>query len=163
MQILTWLWTMSAAVLSAATTVSAPTRSLYSPKFFENELHTKQLGLRPAERSQAGRVFLDAVRKALIGKVQQRQQAAAINGVGQLVPLFRRGVDAGRVVATAVQQDHVAGGHLLNRRQHRVPGQAFLAASKYGKVFVGTPAAAKICGWFGQVGSVIHTVALGNC
>ena len=39
----------------------------------------------------------------------------------------------------------------------------FVLASKYGKLFVGTPAAAKICGWLGQVGCVSQTVALGIC
>ena len=40
MQTFTWLCTVSAPALSLATTVSAPTRSQYRPKFLENELQT---------------------------------------------------------------------------------------------------------------------------
>jgi len=40
MQAFTWLCTVAASALSLPTTVSAPTRSQYSPKFLENELHT---------------------------------------------------------------------------------------------------------------------------
>ena len=123
-----------------------------------------QLRARPGERLQADGVLVDAVGKALVGEVQQRQDAARVDRVGQLLPLLGRRVDAGRVVAAAVQQDDVAGRNLLDRRQC-APSNArlFVLASKYGKLFVGTPAAAKICGWFGQVGCVIQTVALGNC
>ena len=164
MHAFTWLCTVSAAALSLATTVSAPTRSQYRPKFFENELQTisSAPGRQNASKPAASSSMPSA--KPLVGEVEQRQEAAAVDRVGQLLPLLGRRVDAGRVVAAAVEQDDVAGRHLLDRRDalRRTPGCSSWRRST-GKLFVGTPAAAKICGWLGQVGCVSHTVAFGIC
>ena len=67
------------AALSLATTVSAPTRSQYRPKFFENELQTISSAPGRAERPQADGVFVDAVGEALVGEVQERQKPLLVD------------------------------------------------------------------------------------
>ncbi len=47
-----------------------------------------------------------------------------MDGVGELLPLVGRRVDAGRIVAAGVQQQHVAGRNLIDARQEGVPGEA---------------------------------------
>ena len=68
----------------------------------------QQFGIVFRKRAQTVCVFFQAVGKALVGKVKQRQPAFFGRHFGQRVPLFGCGVDAGRVVAAAVQQHHVA-------------------------------------------------------
>jgi hypothetical protein len=87
---------------------SAPTRSPYSEKLFENELDTKNC--RPAGRKAHGHgVGLDAVGEALVGHVEEGDQAALAAHGDHFVPLRVRQVGAGRVVAAGVQHDDRAG------------------------------------------------------
>ena len=47
--------------------------------------------------------------KALISEVKQRQPAFFYRQLRQLLPLLKRRIDTGRVVAATVEQYHVAG------------------------------------------------------
>ena len=64
------------------------------------------------------------MRKALIGEVEQRQPAFFRRHFRQCFPLFGSRVDAGRIVAAAVQQHHVAGFGLGQIGNQAVPIQA---------------------------------------
>src|SRR4029079_14210155 len=48
----------------------------------------QQLSLGTAKGTQAGRVLLNAFGETLIREVQEGQQAATVNGVGQFCPLL---------------------------------------------------------------------------
>ncbi len=84
----------------------------------------QHLGNRVGDEAQAGRIFLEAVAEALIGHVDERRQAALGEHRRYRAPLVERQVGAGRVVAAAVQQHHVAGRNALQRLDHRVEGDS---------------------------------------
>ena len=69
----------------------------------------QQLFMQRSESAQAFRVFFQTAGKALIGEVKQRQPAFLYRQLRQLLPLLKRRIDTGRVVAAAVEQHHVAG------------------------------------------------------
>ena len=62
----------------------------------------------PDELAQSRGVLAEAVAEALVGEVDERQQAALLDDVADLLPQGGGGVHAGRVVAGAVEQDDVA-------------------------------------------------------
>ena len=95
-------------------------------------VHTKIFGIRAGNQhfavvlqkdAQAVGILFQAVGKALIGKVKQRQPALLGRHFRQRRPLLGRGVDAGGVVAAAVQQHHVARLRLRQIGKHAVPIQ----------------------------------------
>ena len=73
------------------------------------------------EGAQAVCVFFEAVAEALVGEVKQGQPAFFGRKFGEGFPLFGRGVDAGGVVAAAVQEDDVAFLRLAEVFNHAVP------------------------------------------
>ncbi len=93
-------------------------------------------GLRHAvdQAAQAGGVFVEAVAQALVGDVDQGQQAFAGDQRGDVTPLVRRHLGAGRVVAAAVQQDDVAGDCAFQRAHHVVEHQGLGGAVEEGVV-----------------------------
>ena len=95
-------------------------------------VHTEVFGIRAGnqqffivfqEYAQAVGIFFQAVAEALVGKVKQWQPAFFGRKFSQSFPLFGRRVDAGRVVAAAVQQDDVALLRLAQVFNHAVPIQ----------------------------------------
>jgi hypothetical protein len=89
--------------------VNAPTRSLYSPKFFENELQTSSSLPGRASSLRPTALFVDPHAETLVGEIDDRQQSAIVDDVRDPLPLFGRRIDAGRTVAAGVQADGVAG------------------------------------------------------
>ena len=75
------------------------------------------------EHAQAVGVFFQTIAEALVGKVKQWQPAFFGRKFCQSFPLFVRRVDAGRVVAAAVQQDDIAFLRLAQVFNHTVPIQ----------------------------------------
>ena len=71
-------------------------------------------------------VFGNALAEPLIGHVEEGHQAARLDRGDQLLPLVRRDVVAGRVVAAGVQRDDRAGRCAVERREHRVEVDAAL-------------------------------------
>ena len=61
------------------------------------------------DQPRAGGIGLEAVAEALIGEVDERDEAALGDEVGDRAPLVQVEIGAGRIVAAAVQQDEVAG------------------------------------------------------
>ncbi len=66
------------------------------------------------------RVGLEPIAEALIGEVDERDEAAALDQFGDLGPLAGRKIGAGRIVAAAVEKDEVAGPSRLQRSHHLV-------------------------------------------
>ena len=60
---------------------------------------------------QAAGILAEAVGEALVGEVEQRQCPGLAECIGDGRPLLRRGVDAGGVVAAAVQHHDVTSRH----------------------------------------------------
>ena len=60
------------------------------------------------DQPRARGVGLEPVAEALIGEVDERDQAALGDDVGDRAPLVHVEIGAGRIVAAAVQQDEVA-------------------------------------------------------
>ena len=87
--------------------------------------HFRQLGGKQAHRPG---VLLQAIAKALVGEVDQRQQLAFTHDLQDLAPVILGQVKAGRVMAARVQQYHVALGHAGQGCQHRRHIQAVVAA-----------------------------------
>ena len=84
----------------------------------------QQFFIQLGKSAQAVSILFQTVRKALIGKVEQRQPAFFRRHFRQCFPLFGSRVDAGRIVAAAVQQHHVAGFGLGQIGNQAVPIQA---------------------------------------
>ena len=78
------------------------------------------------------------------------------------VPLLRRRIDAGRVVAARVQHDDGARGNALERARscRRNRGRASRRRST-AYVLTVKPAPSNSARWFSQLGSLIHTCAPG--
>ena len=68
----------------------------------------QELRARPHQLEQARGVLDQAVAEALVGEVDERQQAPLLDEVADPLPQVGGGVHAGRVVAGAVEQDDVA-------------------------------------------------------
>ena len=62
---------------------------------------------------------LHPLAEALVGKVEQRQHAVLRDELGDLVPFGRRIVDAGGIVAAAVEQDRIARRRIAQRGAQR--------------------------------------------
>ena len=60
------------------------------------------------DQPRARRVGLEPVAEALIGEVDERDQAALRDQVGDRAPLVQVEIGAGRIVAAAVEQDEIA-------------------------------------------------------
>ena len=95
--------TRAASSALTATMVSAPTRSPYSENDFENEFDTNSGPPACGKPAHDLAVFVDAVAEALVGHVEERNQAALRDDLDHLVPLRVGQVGAGRVVAAGVQ------------------------------------------------------------
>src|SRR5204862_6287445 len=63
-------------------------------------------------------------RKAWIRDVEKLHQSARIDDIDDTIPLRRREVDAGRIVAARVQDRKCPGREILQSRQHRVEIEA---------------------------------------
>ncbi len=70
------------------------------------------------EDPQARRVRLEVVPETLVGEVDERQQAALLDHLGDCGPLRRRKVGSGRVVAARMQQHDRAGRQLPEVSEH---------------------------------------------
>ena len=81
-------------------------------------LATSIVRSRASSALQAARVLAQPIGEALVGEVEQRQGAGVGERVGDALPLLGRGVDAGGVVAAAVQHHHVTGGHRAQHVEH---------------------------------------------
>ena len=84
----------------------------------------QHLGQAHGDHPRGGGVFQKPVAETLIGKVDQRRGAGLFQHLGNGVPLFRRRVGAGRVVAAAMQQHHIALPGATDPLQHRLEGDA---------------------------------------
>ena len=73
---------------------------------------------------RTGGVGLEAVAEALIGKIDERDQAALDDEARQFVPLVEAEVGSGRIVAAAVEQHQVARARVLERGHHPVEVRA---------------------------------------
>ena len=71
--------TRAASSLLAQTTLSAPTRSPYSEKLFENEVDDEEVDAGGQELLHHGAVLGDAVAEALVGHVEEGHQAARLD------------------------------------------------------------------------------------
>ena len=79
-----------------------------------------------------GRVLLQPVAEALVGEIQQGQNAALGTDCSYRLPLFRREIGAGGIVTAAVQQQHIPGGDGLQRGHHGVKGHTVAFGLKVG-------------------------------
>ena len=79
---------------------------------------------RVGQHAQREGILAHAVAEALVGDVDEGDQAALDHHRDQLGPLRRAQVHAGRVVAAGVQQHHRARGQRADGLQHRVEAQA---------------------------------------
>ncbi|MNZ49355.1 hypothetical protein D3C78_671210 [compost metagenome] len=68
----------------------------------------QQLGQFGGEQPYRPGVFFQAIAKALVGKVDQRQQLATAHHVQHGAPVILAQVETGRVMAAGVQQYHIA-------------------------------------------------------
>ena len=96
-------------------------------------VQTEILGIRSGDQellavvgddSYAGRVLFEAVPEALVGEIEEREDAAPGACGGDRLPLLRREIGAGGVVAAAVEQEDIPGGNVLERGNHGVEGDA---------------------------------------
>lgn len=81
------------------------------------------------EDAQPFGIFLYTTGKTLIGEVKQRQPAGGGALFGQGAPLISSGVNAGRVVAAAVQQHQIAGLRFAERPCMAAKSRPLVAAS----------------------------------
>ena len=77
-----------------------------------------RLGHRRDDLAHPVGIGLEAVTEAEIGEIDQREGAGALQARDHLVPLRIGEAGAGRVVATAMQQDDIVGGEGIECRQH---------------------------------------------
>ena len=77
-----------------------------------------------SHRTGARRIRVQTVAKALIGDVDHRRGTGVLQNLNHLGPLVHRQVGAGRVVAAAVQQNHVVFGRGFQVFDHRVERHA---------------------------------------
>ena len=78
--------------------------------------------------AKAGRILVQAAPEALVGDVDERDQPALAAHVGDLRPLDRVEIGAGRIVAAAVEQRDVAGAALADLGQHVLEADRALSA-----------------------------------
>ena len=125
---MTWLNTRAASSVLPVTRLSAPTRSLYSDNDFENELETTSERAFVGEAADFRRLGIEAFGKSLVGDVEERNELGFLYGFAYLLPLLRRRIDAGRIVAARVQHDDSAARHPRSVA-HGIQADAALAAS----------------------------------
>ena len=80
----------------------------------------QELRARPDQPVHPVGVLADPVAEALVGEVDEGEEAALLDDVADRAPESGRWVDAGRVVARAVEEDRVAGRRLAERGQERL-------------------------------------------
>ncbi|MNZ98305.1 hypothetical protein D3C78_1175830 [compost metagenome] len=74
--------------------------------------------------TQRETILVQTIAKALIGNIEQRQQAAALHHLKRGTPLRRAEIGTGRVMTARMQQHHAAFRQAVQRIDHRVKAQA---------------------------------------